>query len=170
MCVWSYSKMWSASLSSERRSLREIVYATQPKNFTSRLVAEEELSAEDAPRAGVHVRDARLLVRRIGALVDEVIELLVEALDGHLDLARELLLEPDARVERSVVLQVRRAERRHRLVRLRRLVIDADAALDRGARIAARDVVARREARARDPLTDVARVMPRARSGGASAP
>ena len=51
------------------------------------LVAEKYLAAVDSPRARVRVRRAVLRTGRVGALNDEVVELLVEALDRQLDVA-----------------------------------------------------------------------------------
>src|SRR6185369_12205357 len=120
--------------------------------------------AVDFTRADVLVR---LAVR---ALVggryrnDQVVQILVEAFDRELERMADFLLETEAGVHRAWAADPRRAERRDALVRLRRLMIEADSAFERRARIPGVHVETRANSRINGPTLRV-RVVVRAHAG-----
>ena len=143
-----------------RRSLRDSVYATQPENSPARCVAHEQLAAEHAALAGVlearaDRRGSRRCARRpgpTGACRSP------RATSG--EPREQLLLDAEAGVQRAAALDARRCRPSGALLDLRRLVIDADAALQASARRGVgHDVPARAEARVERELLGVVGVV-----------
>src|SRR5262249_20332157 len=114
---------------------------------------EQELCAPHpaGPRVGVDTPTRR----RTGMRDDEVVELLVEALDRQVDVFGQLLLHADGFVPGDVGLDARRTKGLEALEGLRRLVKDADAALEGRPRSVLHYLDADRDARVVGPLRRV---------------
>ena len=144
MCVSSNWKMRSGAPGCVAPQAARERVGDPPEEALVGLVPDERLGAVDDAAARV-----------AEPLLDQVVELLVEALERGLDVRRELVLDADVVVDGAVAREPGHAEDRVRLLRLRRLREEADAALDRRARIARSRPAARRRA-ARGPSAFVA--------------